>query len=156
VELDPTATAVIYSTYLGGNGTEFAYAVAIDAIDDAYITGQTSSTNFPTTADATQGSAPGGNTDAFVSVLDPVTNTLVFSTYLGGSGDEDQLSAGIALDSSNKIYVTGDTDSGNGSTTPFPTVSPFDGAWTAGGPCFNSNNLTVPCPDGFVTAFTAP
>jgi Beta-propeller repeat len=98
----------------------------------------------------------GGSTDAFVSVLNPGSNTLTFSTYLGGSGDEDQLSGGIAVDPSKKIYVTGDTDSGNGTTTAFPTVNPFDGSWTSGGPCTNSSNLAVPCPDGFITAYTAP
>jgi hypothetical protein len=154
MELNATGTTATYSTYLGGNGTDFAYAVVVDANDVAYLTGQTSSSNFPT-ANATQATF-GGSTDAFISVLDTVTNTLTFSTYLGGSGDENQLSAGIALDSSNNMYVTGDTDSGNGSTTPFPTFNPFDSAWSAGGPCLNSNNLTVPCPDGFVAAFTAP
>jgi hypothetical protein len=138
---------------LGGNGTDFALSVVVDSSDVAYITGQTNSTTFPQ-SNATQ--TFGGSTDAFVSVLDPGTNSLTFSTYLGGSGDEDKLSGGIAIDSSKNIYVTGDTDSGNGSTTAFPTTNPFDGSWSNGGPCVNSSNATVPCPDGFITAYTAP
>jgi hypothetical protein len=153
LELNSTGTSATYSTYLGGNGTDFALGVAVDANDVVYITGQTSSSNFPT-ANATQAGF-GGSTDAFVSVLNPGTNALTFSTYLGGGGDEDQLAGSIALDSSNNIYVTGDTDSGNGSTTHFPTKNPFDGSWSAGGPC-STSGTTVPCPDGFVTAYTAP
>lgn len=153
-ELNSSGTAASYATYLGGNGIDAALSVAVDGADAAYITGQTRSSDFPT-ANATQ-TTFGGSSDAFVSVLDPGSNALVFSTFLGGSGDEDQLSASIALDSSKNIYVTGDTDSGNGTTTPFPTVSPFDGTWSSGGSCANQQGATVPCPDGFITAFTAP
>lgn len=154
VELNSSGTAASYATYLGGNGIDAALSVTVDGADVAYMTGQTRSSDFPT-ANATQ-TTFGGSSDAFVSVLDPGSNALVFSTFLGGSGDEDQLNASIALDSSKNIYVTGDTDSGNGTTTPFPTVSPFDGTWSAGGSCANQQGATVPCPDGFITAFTAP
>ena len=153
-ELNSSGTAASYATYLGGNGIDSALSVTVDGADVAYITGQTRSSDFPT-ANATQGTF-GGSSDAFVSVLDPGSNTLVFSTFLGGSGDEDQLSGSIALDSSKNMYVSGDTDSGNGTTTPFPTVSPFQGTWTSGGSCTNQQSATVPCPDGFITAFTAP
>ena len=152
VELNSSGTTATYSTFLGGSGSDTALGVTVDANDVAYVTGQTSSTDFPT-ASPLQGF--GGSTDAFVSVIDPATNVLVFSTYLGGSGDEDQFFASIALDSSKNVYVTGDTDSGNGTTTTFPVVNAFDGAWSPGGTC-TSNNTTVPCPDAFITAYTTP
>jgi hypothetical protein len=154
VELTSNGTTATYATYLGGSGIDSALAVAVDSADTAYITGSTTSANFPKVG-ATQ-AAIGGGTDAFVSVLSPGSNSLTFSTYLGGSGTEDQLTGSIAVDASKNIYVTGDTDSGHGSTTHFPTVNPFDGSWSAGGPCVDSNDNTLPCPDAFVTAYTAP
>lgn len=120
-ELNATATAPLkFSTYLGGTGTEVAVAIALDGSKNVYVTGQTSSTDFPT-ASATQASS-GGGLDAFVSEFNPSGNALVFSTYLGGSGSEDVPGAGvlggIAVDSSNNILVVGDTNSTN-----FPTTS---------------------------------
>ena len=151
VELNPTGSAASYGTYLGGNGTDYGYGIALDNIGDIYITGQTSSSsNFPL-QNATQGTF-GGSTDAFVTVLDPSPNVALFSTYLGGGGDEDQLSGAIALDSLQNIYVTGDTDSGNGSTAVFPTKSALDGTY-GGGTCIGSTGANVPCPDAFIAAY---
>jgi len=152
--LDPAGTKVIYSTYLGGSGPDTALAVTVDSNDVVYVTGQTNSSNFPFTTNATQATLS-GTSDAFVSVIDPSTNTNVFTTFLGGSGDEDQFFASIALDSSKNVYVTGDTDSS--SPTAFPTTAgAIQPSWSSGGICTNSNNVTVPCPDAFVTAFTTP
>jgi len=155
VELNPTGTAALYGTYLGGNGTDFGLGITLDGVGNAYVTGQTSSTQtapgaFPL-VNPTQPAFGGGSTDAFVTVLSPTT--ALFSTYLGGGGDEDQLSGAIALDSSHNIYVTGDTDSGNGSTAVFPTKNALDGTF-GGGACTNGNNLSVPCPDAFIAAYS--
>jgi hypothetical protein len=155
VELNPTGTAALYGTYLGGNGIDIGLGITLDGVGNAYVTGQTSSTQtapgaFPL-VNPTQ-PAFGGSTDAFVTVLSPTT--VLFSTYLGGGGDEDQLSGAIALDSSHNIYVTGDTDSGNGSTAVFPTKGALDGTF-GGGACKNGNNLSVPCPDAFITAYSS-
>jgi hypothetical protein len=121
-ELNATATAPLkFSTYLGGGGTEVGVAIALDGSKNVYVTGQTSSTDFPT-ASPTQASS-GGGLDAFVSEFSPSGGAPVFSTYLGGSGSEDFPGAGvlggIAVDGSNNIVVVGDTDSPN-----FPTTSP--------------------------------
>ena len=84
---------------------------------------------------------------------------MLFSTFLGGGGDEDQFEGGIAIDSSQNIYITGDTDSGNGTTAAFPTVAALDGTYGGTGSCSDSVGNPVPCPDAFVAAYspaTAP
>jgi hypothetical protein len=105
-----------YSTYLGGTGSDLGRGIAVDATGAAAITGQTDATNFPLVA-AIQG-ASGGGDDAFVSRLSPSGSNLLFSTYLGGSGDEEGLA--IAVDGKGYSYVAGSTTSTN-----FPIVMPF-------------------------------
>ncbi len=155
VELNPTGSAATYGTYLGGNGTDLGLGIAVDSLGNAYVTGQTSSTQtspgaFPL-VNPTQ-PAFGGSTDAFVTVLSTSQNLALFSTYLGGGSDEDQLGGAVALDSSHNIYVTGDTDSGNGSTAVFPTKNALDSTY-GGGTCLNSGNTNVPCTDAFIAAY---
>ena len=149
LELNSTATKAEYSTYLGGGGIELGLGIAIDSGDNAYLTGQTSSTNFPNTGTTTLS----GPTDAYVSVLSPAKNSLLFSTYLGGGGQEDQLGGSIFVDSAGAFYVTGDTTSGSAGTSAFPLLNPLDPAW-GGGTCLDANNNDVPCPDAFVTTYT--
>ena len=151
LELNPSGSKAIYSSYLGGSGTEFGLGIALDGSGNVYLTGQTSSTNFPLTGE-TQ-AVLGGPTDAYVSVLNPSSNLLVFSSYLGGSGDEDQLGGSIAVSPNGNFFVAGDTDSGNGGTSAFPTLNALDPTW-GGGSCLNQNNNTVPCPNGYITAYT--
>jgi hypothetical protein len=108
-KLNAAGTTLGFSTYVGGSSTDNALNVALDGSNNVYITGSTTSTNFPTTASAPQKTL-GGNKDAFVTELKSTgAGPLVFSTYLGGSGEEDHFLAGIAVDSSNNMYVTGDT-----------------------------------------------
>jgi hypothetical protein len=109
--IDPT---LVYSTYLGGNGDDSGNGIAVDAAGNAYITGSTTSSNFPTTTGAFQTTNHGGE-DAFVTKLNPTGTGLVYSTYLGGSGDD--MGLGIALDGSGNAYITGSTDSTNFPTT---------------------------------------
>ncbi len=95
---------------------DVGYGIAVDGTGNAYVTGQTNG-NFPTTAGAYQTAYGGGTTDAFVAKLNPAgggANDLVYSTYLGGSGDDTGY--GIAVDSSGNAYVTGFADGG------FPTT----------------------------------
>src|SRR6266550_127337 len=108
-------TALVYSTYLGGSGDDAGQGIAVDAAGHAYVTGYTFSTNFPTTLLAFQ-SANAGSTDAFVTKLNPAGSVpLVYSTYLGGSGDD--FGQGIAVDAAGNAYVTGYTGSTNFPTT---------------------------------------
>lgn len=106
--------SLLYSTYLGGNGNDSAAAIAINASGNAFITGGTTSTTFPTAAPLQ--AASGGNQDAFVAKLNPSGNGLVYSTYLGGSGGmagSPETGSGIAVDASGAAYVTGATSSTN-------------------------------------------
>jgi hypothetical protein len=152
VQLYSGGSAASHATYLGGTGTDMGLGIALDSKNNAYITGQTSSSDFPT-LNPTQ--PFGGSTDAFVTVLSASPNRLLFSTFLGGGGDENQLGGGIALDTSQNIYVTGDTDSGTGSTAAFPTKNPVVGGGTyGGGTCVSSTGSNVPCTDAFVAAYT--
>ena len=105
-ELNPSGSALVYSTYLGGSGRDEGYGIAVDSSGNAYVTGYTNSTNFPT-MNPLQPIYGGGDADAFVSEINPRGSALVYSTYLGGSGDE--FGFGIAVDSSGNAYVTGQT-----------------------------------------------
>ena len=117
-KLNPAGSALVYSTYLGGSGSDAALAIAVDSAGNAYVTGVTSSTTFPT-ANALQGTI-GGLSDTFVTKLNAAGSALVYSTYLGGSGNESGF--GIALDSTGNAYVTGPTTSSN-----FPTANALQG-----------------------------
>jgi hypothetical protein len=124
-KINPTlqpSQQLAYSTFLGGNSVDQGKGVAVDSAGNAYVTGITSSTNFPMTSGAFQTTYGGGNNDAFVSKIDPTqsgADSLVYSTYLGG-GDDDE-GAAIAVDAAGDAYVTGFTSSTDPS--PFPTTS---------------------------------
>jgi hypothetical protein len=118
-KLNAAGNALVYSTFLGGSGDEAGKGIAVDGAGNAYVTGFTSSTDFPTTnpLQATSGGGVYGE-DAFVAKLNATGNALVYSTYLGGSGDD--FGDGIAVDGAGNAYVTGSTDS-----TDFPTANPL-------------------------------
>jgi len=114
---------LIYSTYLGGSGGDFGYGIAADSAGNVYITGQTFSTDFPTTSGAFQTvcHGPGGkgcyqNGEAFIAKINPAGSALVYSTYLGGGGGD--AGSSIAVDSGGNAYVTGQTYSTEFPTTP--------------------------------------
>jgi hypothetical protein len=129
-KINGSGTALVYSTYLGGTGNETGHGMAVDSSGNAYVTGYTGSTNFPT-LNAIQSSFGGGDADAFVTKINASGTALVYSTYLGGSSTETGL--GIAVDSAGSAYVTGVTNSPN-----FPTVNAIQST-------FGGGNL-----DGFV------
>jgi len=117
VKINSSANGVIYSTYLGGNGsvtTEQANHIAVDYSGNAYITGVTNSANFPVTTGAFQATY-NGDQDAFVTKINPSGSALVYSTYLGGTSFD--WGSGIALDQADNAYVTGYTSSFNFPTT---------------------------------------
>ena len=122
-KLEATGAGLVYSTYLGGSHRDTSVAIAVDGSSSAYVTGHTLSTNFPTTAGASQ-STHGGDFDAFATKLDATGAGLVFSTYLGGSGSD--AGQGIAVDDAGSVYVGGYTSSANFPTTagaPPPTIA---------------------------------
>ena len=112
-KVNPTGTALVYSTYLGGSGYNEGYGIAVDDAGNAYVTGATSSTDFPVTPGAFQLNC--GNlsscANAFVTKVNPTASALVYSTYLGGSGSDN--SASIAIDTAGNAYITGATGSTN-------------------------------------------
>ncbi len=115
-KLNAAGSALVYSTYLGGSGTDLARGIAVDASGAAYLAGSTSSIDFPLAGPVQ--AAYAGN-DLFVTKLNPAGSALVYSTYYGGSGTDD--ANAIALDSSGNAYVAGFT-TGPGT---FPTVNPL-------------------------------
>jgi hypothetical protein len=129
-KLNAAGTALVYSTYLGGNGGDQARGLAIDSSGNAYVTGFTGSTNFPT-ANAFQAAQGAGNSqDVFVTKINAAGSALVYSSYLGGNGALE-FGEGIAVDSAGNAYLTGVTDSTN-----FPTANPIQAAEAGGGDVF--------------------
>ncbi len=128
-KINPAGTALVYSTYLGGSIQDYAYAIAIDTEGNAYVTGKTASLNFPTSSDpAPYQKSKAGLDEAFVVKMNPEGEALVYSTYLGGSGNDD--AKAIAVDGAGFAYVAGRTASFD-----FPLVSAFQttkrGIWDA-------------------------
>lgn len=112
-KLNPTGTALLFSTYLGGGGFDEGLALALDQSNNVFVAGVTASANFPTTRPWQTGNR--GGIDAFVSKIDKSGAALAYSTYLGGSGTD--IAFGIGVDWAGYAYVTGSTDSAN-----FPAV----------------------------------
>ena len=140
-KLNPSGSALVYSTFLGGTGSDSTVAIAIDAAGHAFVTGHTISSDFPTTPGAFQTvnrSPVGGN--AFVSELDPAGSALVYSTYLGGTSAQGDYGKGIAVDAAGSAYLVGDAFSADFPSTP--------GAYQGGRKSLNSSNA-------FVTKFNA-
>ncbi len=117
LKLDPTGSTVIYSTYFGGSGNDEGHSIAIDAAGNAYVTGLTSSSDFPTTSNAAQ-RTKAANQEGYLLKLNPAGNNILYATYLGGNGDDRGM--GVAVDPKGGIYVTGLTGS-----TDFPVVGGF-------------------------------
>ena len=117
VKLAPEGSSAIYATYLGGSGIDTGNEVAVDTAGAVYVTGFTTSFDFPT-VNPLQAEFGGGDTDIFVAKLAPDGAALVHSTYLGGINPDQGY--GMALDPEGAVYITGFTSSPN-----FPTVQPL-------------------------------
>jgi hypothetical protein len=131
-KINPTASEIVYSTYLNGSATGTSAcaacgsSIAVDAEGSAYVAGLTWETNFPTTPGAFQVNYGGGFHDAFVTKFNSTGTGLIYSTYIGGSGDDGATS--LVLDSSGTAYVKGNTFSTNFPTTP----GAYSNTYTAG------------------------
>jgi sugar lactone lactonase YvrE len=124
--IDP---ALMYSTYLGGSVDDYGFGIAVDSSGNAYVTGYTASPDFPTAYPYQQSLGDGSTYNAFVAKLNAAGSALVYSTYLGGSGDDSGW--GIAVDSSGNAYVTGTTGSTN-----FPIANALQGSNHGGSASF--------------------
>ncbi|HEX8116989.1 MAG TPA: SBBP repeat-containing protein, partial [Pyrinomonadaceae bacterium] len=117
--IDPV---LAYSTFLGGTGYDVGLSIAVNPHGNAFITGKTASLDFPTQPNLSK-IGPGGGFDAFVTEMNMSGSALVYSTYLGGSADENDWGGlgnfgGIAIDPAGNAYVTGLTTSDDFPTTP--------------------------------------
>jgi hypothetical protein len=104
-KFNPTGSALVYSTYLGGSREDIGAGIAVDAAGNAYLSGRTSSSDFPTTPGAFQTTYGGGPRDPFITKLNPTGSGLVYSTHLRTGGDG--VGEGIAVDAGGSAYVTG-------------------------------------------------
>ena len=110
-KLNASGSALIYSTFIGGSGIDFGNGIAIDPTGNAYLTGSTSSVDFPTTPGAfqTTNQSNVGFSDVFVTKLNAGGSALIYSTYIGGVLND--IGNGVAIDSTGNAYVTGSTAS---------------------------------------------
>ncbi|HEV7454615.1 MAG TPA: SBBP repeat-containing protein, partial [Candidatus Saccharimonadales bacterium] len=146
-KLNTSGTSIIYSTFLGGNNTDAAYAIAADGAGNVYVTGETSSTNFHLVNPLRNSNA--GGRDVFVTKLNASGNAILFSTYLGGSADD--IANAIAADNSGIAYVTGRTGSIN-----FSTSNPIQPTLRGGIDAFVSKiNTTAPSSASNTVQFNA-
>jgi hypothetical protein len=139
LKLNPTGTALVYSTFLGGSALTDTNAIAVDSGGNAYVVGSTDSFDFPVTSVAFQKTFdPFSGRGCFVTKFNPTGTALVYSTFLSGSGNNQ--ARGISVDSNGSAYVVGSTDAADFPVTPgaFQTVNHATG---------------IPGGNGFVTKF---
>ncbi len=120
-KLKPDGSGLVYSTFLGGSGSDNPTGIAVDASGAAYVAGTTTSHDFPRSSNPLQSSYNGGSHDAFVTKLLPDGSNVSYSTYLGAPGSpgtQDDEANAIAVDSAGAAYVVGETSSGTFPTTP--------------------------------------
>jgi hypothetical protein len=158
-KLNPAGSALIYSTFLGGAGQDYGNAIAVDSAGSAYVTGTTFSPDFPVTAGSFQPIRRGAS-DVFVTKVNSSGSQVVYSTYLGGTGQPrisgisysgpEEEGNGIALDDSGDAYVTGHTLSAD-----FPTYAAMQPVY--GGQPINSQSFPKygGAGDAFVTVLNA-
>lgn len=156
-KINAAGTAILYSTYLGGNDSDYAYGLAVDSSGNAYVAGLTKSTNFPVTAGAFQPTFGGTPAvcddyvcgDAFVTKLNSTGSALIYSSYLGGSGNEHP--EGLAIDSHGNAYIAGDTGSTDFPTTPGAFQTQLKGNNT----CTGRSGAPAQCHNAFLTKINA-
>jgi len=107
-QISASGTDLLFSTYLGGNDYDFLNGVAVDPSGSVWVSGWTTSTNFPVRGGYQSGPGGGGG-DVFVTEINPARGQILYSTYVGGNGQD--LAGGLAVDSRGYVYVTGSTTS---------------------------------------------
>jgi len=125
-KLSADGSRLLYSTYVGGSGSDIAVGIVIDDDNNAYVTGHTDSSDFPTTTGSFD-MLHNGEVDAFVFKLDDQGSELVYSTFVGG--DDYDEAHDISLDPENNAYVTGYTSSSDFPTTPGAYDNTYNGFW---------------------------
>jgi hypothetical protein len=142
-KLDPSGSSLLYATYFGGGGDEIERDLAVDPAGDAYLFGETTSSDLPVTGGAVDGTCgedgfcDGGGPDTFVARLDGSDGTLVYATYLGGSGSD--IAGKIAVDAGGHAYLAGYTNSSDLPAT--------EGAYDE--TCGSDGTCDATCTDGF-------
>ncbi|MCK4567095.1 MAG: SBBP repeat-containing protein, partial [Candidatus Thorarchaeota archaeon] len=126
-KLNSTGNGLIFSTYIGGDGDDYGASITIDGFENVYVTGSTTSSDFPTSSNGLN-TTNNGLQDIFVLLLDP-NGILQYSTYLGGSGYDQGFS--IDVGDEQHIYVAGRT-----SSSDFPTVNAYDSSFGGVSDCF--------------------
>jgi len=150
-KLNADGTQLLYSTYLGGSGDDFAWGVALDSSDRALVAGETGSPNFPTSTGTFQAVFGGGNADAFIAKVDTTQSgaaSLLFATYLGGNNPD--AAGAIAVDRTGNVFVTGATRSSN-----FPTASPWQPSCASCSASTSGPSGPTPTYDAFVSKLNA-
>ncbi|MCK5560986.1 MAG: SBBP repeat-containing protein, partial [Thermoplasmata archaeon] len=127
LKLNPTGSTRLYTTFFGGTSQDCGYGITIDSTGNAYVTGSTYGSNFPTAPANVYDATYNGNGDGFALKLNPTGSTVLYSTYVGGSEADGGTS--IALDSTGNAYVTGRTQSPNFPTT---SASAYDTTYNGG------------------------
>ncbi len=127
VKLDPTGTNLEYSTFLGADDQEETWSIGLDNTHNAYVTGWTRSTNFYTTTGAFDTSHDGGTFDGFLLKLNASGDTLVYATFLGGTGEDKPTS--LHVDGTGYAYVAGYTNSSDFYTTPNAFDTTYNGGY---------------------------
>ena len=130
LKINPEGNAVVFGTWIGGNGFDSASTVSVDLSGNVYLAGSTSSLNFPLRNPLQ--SSRSGPSDAFAVKIDSSGSALIYSTYIGGTG-ADRANA-LAVDDAGSVYLTGDTDSGD-----FPVVNAFQSVKNGSGAYASDN-----------------
>ena len=140
--LQPGGAGWVYATYFGGSDIEWSFAIDVDSAGCAYISGPESSTDLPVTTGSFDTDQNGAQ-DAFVAKFAPDGDSVIYCTYVGGTGVD--FSHAIAVDKAGRVCVTGHTTS-----TDFPTVNPFDGSQNGSQDIF----VTLLTPDGSAATYS--
>jgi hypothetical protein len=140
-KFDSSGSTLVYSTYLGGSGREFGHVVALDPSGGVVVTGDTSSEDFPVTPGAYDTSYTGGDTDIFVTRLNATGSSLVWSTYIGGSLEEEAFA--MVLDHQNRPVISGEVHSNNFPVTDNAYDESYNGTKDAFLTRFDSSGSTL-------------